>query len=134
VIAWDDSCIRLPDSKTGAKTVYLSPAAIDLIKQIKPLKENSFVLPGKLDGKPLAPPQKAWRRIRKRAGLDDVRFHDLRHTFASVAASQGLSLQMIGELLGQKNSKTTARYSHLVAESKHLAVAAITASILDNVE
>ena len=60
--------------------------------------------------------QKPWGRIRKRAGLEDVRLHDLRHSFASVAASGGLSLPMIGKLLGHTQAATTARYAHLAAD------------------
>ena len=54
-----------------------------------------------------------WRRIRKRAGLEDVRLHDLRHNFAAAAAAGGLSLFQIGQLLGHRSPKTTARYSDL---------------------
>jgi integrase len=60
--------------------------------------------------------QKPWRRIRKAAQLEDVRIHDLRHTFAANAASQGLSLPMIGKLLGHTQAQTTARYAHLAAD------------------
>ena len=55
----------------------------------------------------------AWRRIRKTAKIDDVRIHDLRHSFASIAVNQGMSLPMIGALLGHTQSQTTARYAHL---------------------
>lgn len=58
--------------------------------------------------------QKPWRRIRSEAGLSDVRLHDLRHSFASVAAANGASLLLIGKLLGHSQPQTTARYAHLV--------------------
>jgi site-specific recombinase XerD len=54
--------------------------------------------------------------LRKQAGLDDVRIHDLRHSFASVAVGSGMSLPMIGKLLGHTQPATTARYAHLGAE------------------
>ena len=60
--------------------------------------------------------QKAWQRIRKVAGLEDVRIHDLRHTFASVAAMNGMTLPMIGALLGHSQPRTSARYAHLAAD------------------
>ena len=60
--------------------------------------------------------QKAWQRIRKVAGLEDVRIHDLRHTFASVAVMNGMTLPMIGALLGHSQPRTTARYAHLAAD------------------
>jgi integrase len=60
--------------------------------------------------------QKAWRRIRAKAGIEDVRIHDLRHSFASVAAGTGMSLPMIGKLLGHTQASTTQRYAHLAAD------------------
>lgn len=60
--------------------------------------------------------QKPWRRIRSKVGLEDVRLHDLRHTFASIGASNGLSLPIIGALLGHKQTQTTARYAHLIGQ------------------
>ena len=60
--------------------------------------------------------QKAWRRIRVRAGLNEMRLHDLRHSFASFAAAQGASLLMIGKLLGHTQAQTTQRYAHLVSD------------------
>ena len=60
--------------------------------------------------------EKPWRRVRKVASLDDVRLHDHRHTFASVAAHNGLSLPVIGALLGHSRPTTTARYAHLSAD------------------
>ena len=57
--------------------------------------------------------QKTWKRARAAAGLANVRLHDLRHSFASVGAAGGLSLPVIGALLGHKHSTTTARYAHL---------------------
>jgi hypothetical protein len=59
---------------------------------------------------------KVWARVRKTAELSDVRLHDLRHSFASVGAAGGLSLPVIGALLGHKHATTTARYAHLSAD------------------
>ena len=73
--------------------------------------------------------QKPWGRIRKKADLTDVRIHDLRHTFASVAAINGLSLPMIGALLGHTQTQTTARYAHLVGQPLLEAVGKIGNSI-----
>ena len=73
--------------------------------------------------------QKTWRRIRKIAGLDDVRLHDLRHSYASIAASGGLSLPMIGKLLGHSQAATTHRYAHLAADPIRAANEAIGARI-----
>ena len=110
----DNNCLRLRDSKTGKKLVYLSSVTIDLLKNIPQAAENPFVICGGKEGAHLINLQKPWRRIRAKAGLSDVRLHDLRHTFASVAVSNGLSLPIIGALLGHKQTQTTARYAHLI--------------------
>ena len=73
--------------------------------------------------------QKAWRRIRRLAKLDDVRIHDLRHSFASVAAAQGLSLPVIGALLVHSQPATTARYAHLAQDPLARANAKISGRI-----
>ncbi|TGW14585.1 DUF4102 domain-containing protein [bacterium NHP-B] len=110
----DTPCLNLPDSKTGRKVVYLSSMARQLFEAIPRFQDNPYVICGDKQGSHLINLQKPWRRIRKKAGLDDVRLHDLRHTFASIAASQGLSLPIIGALLGHKNTQTTQRYAHLM--------------------
>jgi integrase len=112
----ENQCLRLRDSKTGKKIVYLSTAAIELFKAIPQEKGNTFVICGGKEGAHLVNLQKPWRRIRSKVGLDDVRLHDLRHTFASIAASNGLSLPIIGALLGHKQTQTTARYAHLIGQ------------------
>lgn len=112
----DNQYLRLRDSKTGKKLVYLSSAAIELFKIIPQELGNPFVICGGKEGAHLINLQKPWRRIRKKVGLDDVRIHDLRHTFASIAASNGLSLPIIGALLGHKQTQTTARYAHLIGQ------------------
>ena len=71
---------------------------------------------GHKEGSHLINLQKPWRRIRNEAGLNDVRLHDLRHTFASIAVANGLSLPIIGALLGHKHASTTQRYAHLLGD------------------
>jgi integrase len=105
--------LRLPDSKTGAKTVHLGTAAIDRLKAITKLEDNDFVITGKKSGGRLTDLQHPWRRIRETAKLDDVRLHDLRHSFASRGLIVGEGLPMIGKLLGHSQIQTTARYAHL---------------------
>ena len=108
--------INLPDSKTGKKSVYISPFVLEIFENIERKQDNPYVIYGTVEGKHLINLQKAWRRIRKRAGLDDVRIHDLRHSFASIGAASGLSLPIIGALLGHTQTQTTARYAHLIGE------------------
>src|SRR5699024_9444161 len=106
-------CLRLPDSKTGAKVVHVGAAAMRLIETIPAVDGNDYLLPGKGDGKHVTDLQACWERVRVAAGLKDVRIHDLRHSFASVGASSGDSMLVIGALLGHSSPKTTARYTHL---------------------
>lgn len=105
--------LRLPDSKTGAKEVHLGAAAIGVLDGIKPMDGNPWVIIGRNPGAHLTDLQPFWQRVRGRAGLKNARIHDLRHTFASVAVSNGQSLPMIGKLLGHTQVQTTARYAHL---------------------
>ncbi len=106
-------CLRLPDSKTGAKIVHLGMAAMRAIEAIPQVIGNPYLLPGKTDGTHVTDLQACWERIRAAAGLEDVRIHDLRHSFASVGAATGDSMLIIGALLGHSSPKTTARYTHL---------------------
>lgn len=105
--------LRLPDSKTGAKEVHLGTAAIGVLDGIEPIEGNPWVIVGRNPGAHLTDLQPFWQRVRGRAGLKNARIHDLRHTFASVAVSNGQSLPMIGKLLGHTQVQTTARYAHL---------------------
>ena len=108
-----DGELRLPDSKTGKKVVQLGEAASAVLRAIPRFSANGWVVTGKVDGTHLADLQPFWQRVRARAGLNGVRIHDLRHTYASVAAGAGMSLTMIGRLLGHTQVQTTARYAHL---------------------
>ncbi len=105
--------IFLPDSKTGQKPIRLSTQACSILSRLPRLGSNDHVIVGRGDGAHLVNLQKPWRRIRTRAALHDVRLHDLRHSFASIAAASGASLPMIGKLLGHTQPQTTARYAHL---------------------
>ena len=106
----------LPDSKTGRKTIYLSSPALTVLERLPRISGNSYVIAGKRDGGYLVNLQKPWGRIRKLARLEETRIHDLRHSFASIAAGSGMSLPVIGKLLGHTKSVTTERYSHLAAD------------------
>ena len=77
-------CIELPDAKTGGRVVPLGPEARAVLSAIPREKGNPWVIAGRLPGTHLTDLQRPWRRIRKRAGLEDVRIHDLRH-FVRVA-------------------------------------------------
>ena len=105
--------LMLPDSKTGKKAIRLNAPARRVLESVPRLEGNRFVICGDKPGQHLVNLQKPWRRIRQAARLNDVRIHDLRHSFASVAASGGQSLLIIGKMLGHSQPATTARYAHL---------------------
>ena len=105
--------LRFEESKTGQKTVALGAAALEVLSGLPRLEGNPYVIPGKKDGAHFVGMPKVWQRIRKQADLEDVRLHDLRHSFASVGAGAGLSLPIIGKLLGHTQAATTQRYAHL---------------------
>ncbi len=125
-------CIELPDAKTGGRVVPLGPEARAVLSGISQEDGNPWVIAGRLPGSHLTDLQRPWRRIRKLAGLEDVRIHDLRHSFASRALALGESLTMIGKLLGHTQVQTTARYAHLARDSIQTAASRITQSIGSN--
>jgi integrase len=108
---------RLPDSKSGPKTLHLPPPALAVLAELPRLEGNPYVIVGNVPGARLVNLEKPWRAIRKTAGLNDVRLHDLRHAFASVAASSGMGLPIIGKMLGHTQAATTHRYAHLASDA-----------------
>ncbi len=124
---------RIPTTKNGTpQTVTLSPEAIDVLTNRKPSERAQFVFPG--DGKSghLIEPKKGWKRLLERAGIDDLRIHDLRRTLGSWQAKSGASLAIIGKSLNHKNTSTTAIYARLdldpVRESVNTATSAMMAA------
>lgn len=112
-VDFSNSCLRLPDSKTGAKIVYLNAPALAVLQTLAREADNPLVIGGTKKGQGILGIDKVWSRVRNSAELSDVRLHDLRHSFASVGVRGGLSLPILGALLGHKHSMTTARYAHL---------------------
>ena len=94
--------------------MYLPPPAMEVIARVQTGDPDpTFVVHGKKPGTQLVNLKDPWGVIRKCAGIDDVRIHDLRHCFASIGAMSGMSQPMIGALLGHKDIATTQRYAHL---------------------
>ena len=91
--------------------------------------DSPWVIPGRYPGTHLRELADAWKVIRTRAGLDDVRIHDLRHSFASRALALGESLPMIGKLLGHSQVETTARYAHMARDTVHESAARVAESL-----
>lgn len=115
--------LSLEDTKTGSKSIILSPVARQILAEL-PRSGDGLVIAGRIPGRP-ATLDKVWRRIRKAADLDGVRLHDLRHSYASLAAASGTSLQMIGKLLGHRDVATTSRYAHLTDAAAAAATEAV---------
>ena len=121
--------IFLPDSKTGQKPLYLSAAAMAVLAAIPHIEGNPHIIAGAKDGAPRSDLQRPWRAVRRAAGLEGLRLHDLRHSFASIGAGASMGLPIIGKLLGHKQAATTARYAHLDADPMRRAVDTIGATI-----
>jgi integrase len=168
---------RLPDSKTGAKTIHFPTPALDILRDLPRFKSNPHVIVGRKLGANLVNLEKPWRAIREAAtvllwksagtpeltnlidairdtkedeptfddivdgakeahvelppGLTTVRIHDLRHGFASTAASAGMALPIIGKLLGHSQAQTTQRYAHLAADPLKAAAATVAGKIAE---
>jgi integrase len=126
-VALARSCLLLPDSKTGAKVVPLGDAALALLTQAPRREGNPYVCwsgKGHLIGL-----HRIWNRIRTAANLQDVRVHDLRHTFASVGVGSGVGLPIVGRILGHSNYAITERYAHLADNPVRTAANAISGEI-----
>jgi integrase len=113
----------LPDSKTGKKTIILNSASSAILVRLMALANggkhrpvSGYVIRGDIEGKPRSDLKRPWAAVRRHAGLDGVRLHDLRHTFASIGAGASLGLPVVGRLLGHSQPQTTARYAHLDAD------------------
>ncbi len=107
----------LPSSKTGQKTIALNAEAAEVLEAIPRIDGNPYVIVGKRNGEHLVNLSKPWGFVRTKAGIADVRLHDLRHSFASAAINEGASLPMVGKLLGHTQPQTTARYAHLADQT-----------------
>ena len=105
--------LELPDSKTGRRRIPLPREARDLLDTLHRREGNPYVIIGSGNEGHHSDLQKPWRKIRTRAGLEDVRVHDLRHTYASVAVTNGIDPFTLMKILGHKNLTTTLRYAHL---------------------
>lgn len=128
-VDWENARLNLPDSKTGKKSVPVGAAAMTLLEtlarkifdlgegeekvELADCQLEGWVCPADRGDGHFVGIQRVWQRLRSSAGLGDVRLHDLRHGFASMAVAGGDSLYMIGKVLGHRQAATTERYSHL---------------------
>jgi integrase len=110
--------VTLEDSKTGKSIRPLGEPALELLQALPRMHGSDYVFSGREAGSHLSDLKRVWYAVLEAAELDGVRLHDLRHTVASVAASGGSSLLLIGRLLGHKDTKSTQRYAHLVEHAQ----------------
>ena len=103
--------LYLPDSKTGPRTIWLCKAARDVLDRLP--RSSRWVFPVGGYRAPWMWLQRFWFQIRAEAGLKDVRLHDLRHSYASMALLSGESVRTLGRLLGHEQASTTLKYAHL---------------------
>jgi integrase len=127
-VDFDRGMLHLPESKTGKKSVVLNAPALAIIAAL-PRLDGAYVIGGDHPAHPRADLKRPWKLICRRAGLEGLRLHDLRHSFASVGAGAGLGLPVIGKLLGHASPATTARYAHLDNDPVRRATNAIGATI-----
>jgi integrase len=117
-IDWEKRSLLVPISKTGRpRSIALNGQALALLRAIPRLPGNPYIFPSPVTGRPCASLHFPWVRIRERAMLDEVRLHDLRHSFASFLVNKGISLYVVQGLLGHTQPRTTQRYAHLAQDT-----------------
>ena len=109
----DGDALHLTDSKTGPRTVFLNAQARAILAR-QPRTGRAHVFPASTDStRARSTELSLWRKVRRRAGIEDVRLHDLRHTFASHAVMQSVPLPVVSRLLGHRRTQMTLRYAHV---------------------
>jgi integrase len=121
--------LELPDSKTGRRRIPLPREAYDIIMDLPRMAGNPFVILGESETSHLVNINKSWHRIKAAAGMEDVRMHDLRHTYASVAVMSGIDPFLLKEIMGHKNLQTTLRYSHFADEAVQRAAGSVASKL-----
>jgi integrase len=124
-VDFEGARMNLPDSKTGKKASPLNAPALAVLAALPRIVGNPHVYPGNTAGGHIMDLKWQWMLVRERAGLGDVRLHDLRHSFASLGVGSGMGLPVIGALLGHKEARTTQRYAHLADDPLRAASEAI---------
>ena len=125
----DGEVLYLGDGKTGPRTVHLCARARGIIER-QPRGESAFVFPSPRNaGRPRGHCLRLWDSARREAGIEDVRLHDLRHTFASHAVMNGVPVPVVARLLGHANVKMTLRYAHLADKEIEAAAERVGATI-----
>jgi integrase len=123
---WEKRTLLVPVSKSGKpRVIALNAMAMELLRSIRPGQGNPYIFPSPVTGQPSPSLHFPWQRIRVRAGLPDLRLHDLRHSFASFLVNQGISLYVVQGLLGHAHARYTQRYAHLTPDTLRDAAEAV---------
>jgi len=131
----DRRVLALPDSKTGPKPIFLSESALAVFDRQRPeAGPSEYIFPSPQDPHRSINLRRAWDHLREVAGLTGVRLHDLRHTAASAAAGNGVSLLIIGRLLGHSQFQTTQRYTHIADQHALGAAEVISQAVQSAIE
>ena len=133
-LKWDDidratGKIRIADGKAGPRNAPLTPAVERVLAGIPRRDGNPWVIQGKRPGGQYHGLGRIWPRVLEKAGLEHLRIHDLRHSYASRALALGEGLTTIGKLLGHRKIQTTARYAHLMRDAERESAARVGESI-----
>jgi len=126
-VDFERACLRLPDSKTGTKTVPLGAPVLELLAEAERL--SPWVCPGGRRGEPLKNLYKPWGRICRAAGITGVRPHDMRHSYVSAGTAGGESLVIVGAIVGHSAAGMTERYAHLSDDPVRAAADRISSAI-----
>ena len=127
--------IFLWSTKNGeTRTVPLVGPALKELRiwaKVRAISNEALIFPSRVEGNSMNPfhLDHAWRLIKKEAGIENFRFHDLRHTAASYLAMNGAGLREIGDILGHKTLAMVLRYSHLTKDHKHQTVSRMVSSV-----
>jgi len=133
-VDWEKKTLLVPVSKTGRpRVITLNSAAMELLRAIAPIGQNPFIFPSPTTGRPCPSLHFPWLRIRREAGLLDLRLHDLRHSFASFLVNRGASLYVVQHLLGHTQPRMTQRYAHLAPRTLG-AAAEIVGELIDGAD
>jgi integrase len=117
-VDWDKRTLLVPLSKSGKpRSIALNAQAVALLRSIRASDRSPYIFPAPTTDRPSPSLYFPWQRIRVRAGLPDLRLHDLRHSFASFLVNSGVSLYVVQGLLGHAHTRYTQRYAHLTPDT-----------------